>query len=140
MLTRLDLRHFKCFEMLHLPLRPLTLLSGTNASGKSSALQALVLLHQTMREHEWSLRLMLNGEAVQLGTVSDVVDKVHGRHSCEIGLVDEKTPYQWTFTGERSEMSMAVKRVVADGDETDDPVRSSITCFHRILRQPSLLV
>ena len=58
MLTRIDLRHFKCFEMLKLPLRPLTLLSGANASGKSSVLQALVLLYQTMREHEWSSRLI----------------------------------------------------------------------------------
>ena len=58
MLTRIDLRHFKRFEMLKLPLRPLTLLSGANASGKSSVLQALVLLHQTMREHEWSSRLI----------------------------------------------------------------------------------
>lgn len=123
MLTQLDLRYFKCFELLHLPLRPLTLLSGTNASGKSSVLQALVLLHQTMREHEWALRLMLNGEAIQLGTVSDVVDKVHGRRGCEIGLVDEETLYQWTFEGERSEMSMAVKRVVADGHEIDDPTQ-----------------
>ncbi|NOS89785.1 MAG: AAA family ATPase [Methylococcaceae bacterium] len=44
MLNRLDLKCFKCFEELHLPLAPLTLLSGTNASGKSSLLQALVLL------------------------------------------------------------------------------------------------
>ena len=123
MISQLDLRHFKCFELLHLPLRPLTLLSGTNASGKSSVLQALVLLHQTMREHEWSLHLILNGEAIQLGTVSDVVDKVHGRHSCEIGLVDEETRYRWTFEGERSEMSMTIKHIVADGDEMDDPAQ-----------------
>lgn len=121
MLTQLDLQHFKCFELLHLPLRPLTLLSGTNASGKSSVLQALVLLHQTMREHEWSLRLMLNGASVQLGTVSDIVDKVHGRRECEIGLVDEETSFQWVFTGERTEMSMGVKRVVANGVSTDYP-------------------
>ena len=120
MLTQLDLRHFKCFERLHLPLSPLTLLSGTNASGKSSALQALVLLHQTMRDHEWSLRLILNGEAVQLGAVSDIVDQVHGRQSCEIGLVDGETSYQWLFMGERSEMSMAVKRVVTASQKTED--------------------
>ena len=70
MLTRLDLKYFKCFELLRLPLGHLTLLAGSNASGKSSALQALVLLHQTMREHEWSTRLMLNGDAIKLGTVS----------------------------------------------------------------------
>ena len=123
MLTQLDLQHFKCFELLHLPLRPLTLLSGTNASGKSSVLQALVLLHQTMREHEWSLRLMLNGESVQLGTVSDIVDKVYGRRECEIGLIDGETSYQWMFTGERTEMSMGVKRVVANGISTDHPTQ-----------------
>ena len=121
MITQLDLRHFKCFELLYLPLRPLTLLSGTNASGKSSVLQALVLLHQTMREHEWSLRLMLNGESVQLGTVSDIVDKVYGRRECEIGLVDGETSYQWIFTGERAEMSMAVKRVIANSVSIDGP-------------------
>ena len=123
MLTQLDLRHFKCFELLHLPLRPLTLLSGTNASGKSSVLQALVLLHQTMREHEWSLRLMLNGESVQLGTVSDIVDKVYGRRECEIGLVDGEASYQWMFTGERTEMSMRVTRVVTNGVPTDHPTQ-----------------
>lgn len=123
MLTQLDLRHFKCFEQLHLPLSPLTLLSGTNASGKSSVLQALVLLHQTMREHEWSLRLMLNGESVQLGTVSDIVDKVYGRRECEIGLVDGEASYQWMFTGERTEMSMGVKRVVTNGVPIDDPTQ-----------------
>lgn len=34
MITRLDLRDFKCFRDLKLPLGSLTLLSGTNASGK----------------------------------------------------------------------------------------------------------
>ena len=37
MLTQLDLRHFKCFELLHLPLRSLTLLAGTNAKGERTA-------------------------------------------------------------------------------------------------------
>ena len=86
MLTRLELRFFKCFELLRLPLAPLTLLTGLNASGKSSVLQALVLLHQTMREHEWSTRLVLNGAGVRLGTMPDVVDEVSGRRSFEIGL------------------------------------------------------
>jgi predicted ATPase len=111
MLTRLDLKYFKCFERLHLPLAELTLLTGTNASGKSSVLQALVLLHQTMQEHEWSNRLMLNGDSIKLGTVSDVVDKVHGRTTFEIGLLDNDQEILWSFIGERSEMSMAVDSV-----------------------------
>lgn len=121
MLTRLDLKFFKCFELLKLPLAPLTLLSGSNASGKSSVLQALVLLHQTMREHEWSTRLMLNGDAIRMGTVTDVVDKVHGRRIFEIGIDDGGPNYQWTFAGERSEMSMAVERVILNAVPYEQP-------------------
>ena len=117
MFTQIDLRHFKCFGLLKLPLRPLTLLSGINASGKSSVMQALVLLHQTMREHEWSSRLMLNGASVRLGTVADVIDQVHGRRSCGIALQDDETAYRWEFEGERAEMSMKVTHVSVDGKE-----------------------
>lgn len=117
MINQIKLEHFKCFEILKLPLAPLTLLSGSNASGKSSVLQSLVLLHQTMRQHEWSKRLMLNGEAIRLGTVSDVVDKVHGRKSLQIGLLDDEGSYRWSFTGERDEMSMAVDGVEVDSVE-----------------------
>ena len=121
MLTRLDLRFFKCFELLRLPLAPLTLLSGPNSSGKSSVLQALVLLHQTMREHEWSTRLALNGSGVQLGTVVDVVDEVHGRNGFEIGLMAEDTSCRWVFDGDRREMSMCVRRVSVDGRVSEAP-------------------
>ena len=121
MLTRIELRHFKCFEKLVVPLGPLTLLSGSNASGKSTVLQALVLLQQTIREHEWSTRLMLNGGSLQLGTVLDVVDKVHGRQTFEIGLVDDATAIRWVFSGDRDEMSLAVERVSLDGATTEAP-------------------
>ena len=111
MISRIDLRHFKCFETLKLPVCPLTLLSGGNASGKSSVMQALVLLHQTMREHEWSSRLMLNGSTIRLGTVADVVDQVYGRRGFGIGLFDgDSAWFEWEFEGERDEMSMPVER------------------------------
>ena len=115
MLTGIDLQYFKCFKLLKLPLTPLTLLSGANASGKSSIIQALALLHQTMREHEWSTRLMLNGATVRLGTVADVIDKVYGQRFCEIALQDHTAHYRWEFTGDRNDMSMAVKRVHVSG-------------------------
>ena len=115
MLTRLDLEHFKCFELLRLPLGELTLLSGSNASGKSSALQALVLLHQTMKDHEWSTRLLLNGSELKLGTVTDVVDKVTGRREFGIGVVDDERVVAWTFeVASRADMSAQVACVGID--------------------------
>ena len=138
MLTRIDLRHFKCFETLKLPLCPLTLLSGANASGKSSVMQALVLLHQTMREHEWSSRLMLNGAAVRLGTVADVVDQVHGRRDCEIVLLDgEAAWFQWEFEGERHEMSMALRNARGETDAGDGWDVNGARPLHYLLPTPA---
>jgi predicted ATPase len=114
-LTRLELANFKCFELLKLPLAPLTLLSGGNASGKSSVLQALVLLHQTIHEQEWSHRLLLNGAEVGLGTVTDVVDKVTGRKGFGIYIADNDRSVRWIFEVEnRRDLSAAVLMITTD--------------------------
>ena len=138
MLTRIDLQYFKCFETLKLPLCPLTLLSGANASGKSSVMQALVLLHQTMREHEWSSRLMLNGAAVRLGAVADVVDQVYGRRNYRIALLDDDAArFQWEFEGERDEMSMAVRRARGETDAGDCWDADGTGPLHYLLPTPA---
>ena len=121
MLQQIELRYFKCFALLKLPLGPLTLLSGANASGKSSVMQALVLLHQTIRDHEWSKRLMLNGASIRLGTASAVIDDIYGRRTCSIALQDGGATYAWDFAGERDEMSMAVERVQVGGSKEEHP-------------------
>ena len=120
MLTQLDLKTFKCFELLKLPLGALTLLAGLNAAGKSSVLQSLVLLHQTMREHEWSTRLSLNGSMISLGTATDVIDQVSGRGSFEFGLFDDQTNCNWTFAGDRKDMSLDVGRIEVGGEAYQD--------------------
>jgi len=123
-ITRVDIEHFKCFERLVLPLGRLTLMSGTNASGKSSVLQALVLLHQTMKESEWSTRLLLNGEELQLGTVTDVVDKVSGQRQFSLGIVDGERQYRWVFKSEdRKAMSVPVQRLDVAGAAEMTPAR-----------------
>ena len=112
MITRIDLLHFKCFDTLKLPLQPLTLLAGLNASGKSSVLQAMVLLHQTIREHEWSERLLLNGAALRLGAVRDVIDHVSGGRNLSIAIEDDDAGLvTWELSGEQSAMSLIVRHV-----------------------------
>lgn len=117
MISRIDLKQFKCFTSLRLPLYPLTLLSGSNASGKSSVLHALILLHQAIRENTNTNTLMLNGPIIQLGTVLDVVNQIYGRGSFEVGLEFtqgdgeddlESEEYTMECKGERTDRSMEI--------------------------------
>ena len=121
MITQLELRSFKCFELLRLPLAQLTLLTGLNASGKSSILQAIVLLQQTMREHEWSTRLALNGVGVRLGAVADVVDEQSSSTELEIALEEEANSCRWRFVGDRRDMSMQVQSVAVNSRTIEEP-------------------
>jgi predicted ATPase len=125
MLQSVDLQLFKCFRRLRLPLAPLTLLTGTNASGKSTVLQALVLLQQTMLDHEWAGRLHLNGSQLTLGRVRDVVDKVNGRREFSLSLQDARTEITWNFSsaGDRDAMSAAVGSIIIQGRRYDEPGR-----------------
>jgi predicted ATPase len=122
-ITRIELEFFKCFKQLKLPISPLTLLSGTNASGKSTVLQSMVLLHQTILDHEWSTRLQLNGSEIQLGTVTDIVDKVNGRREFAISIVDDDCSVKWGFAYEQDKQSMSamVASVEVNGMKSDLP-------------------
>lgn len=54
MLTELGLRNFKAFgdEMQRAPLAPITLIYGPNSGGKSSIIQALLMLKQSFEAHD----------------------------------------------------------------------------------------
>ena len=95
MLRELKLEYFKCFEQLSIPLAPLTLLSGLNSSGKSSTIQALALLCQTIAKNEWGSDLLLNGDLVRLGSMGDVVNDAKGRNLFAIGIRDDQCLCEW---------------------------------------------
>jgi predicted ATPase len=74
MLREVRVHNFKCFELVSVPFRPLTLLSGLNSTGKSTIIQSLLLLRQSYSNqllHKG--RLSLNGELVQIGTGADAL-------------------------------------------------------------------
>ncbi|MDE5106055.1 MAG: AAA family ATPase, partial [Trichodesmium sp. St17_bin3_1_1] len=50
MISLLRLKNFKPFSNQSLSFRPLTLLSGLNSTGKSSTLQALLLMRQSYQQ------------------------------------------------------------------------------------------
>jgi predicted ATPase len=77
MLSSLTLKNFKPFENQCFSLKPLTLLTGLNSTGKSSVLQSLLLLRQSCLRDDLLDRvgLVLNGDLVSIGTGQDVLFK-----------------------------------------------------------------
>ncbi len=88
MISEIRLRNFKCFESLELPLGPLTLLSGTNSAGKSSVLQALLLLRQSHLHNQLKpgAVAVLNGELIQLGNADTTIREGAGLSPLDIAL------------------------------------------------------
>lgn len=74
MLERIELRNFKCFDNLNLTCSPLTVLCGGNGMGKSSVMQALLVLRQSAASGELSRgELVLGGDLTDIGTGHDVL-------------------------------------------------------------------
>jgi predicted ATPase len=88
-ITEIRLRNFKCFESLELPLGSLTLLSGTNSAGKSSVLQALLLLRQSQLHGQLTPGsvAVLNGDLIQLGNADTTIREGAGLSPLDIALV-----------------------------------------------------
>lgn len=89
MITRLQLRNFKAWEHLeNIRLAPLTGFFGTNSSGKTSILQALLLMKQTAASPDRRVALDFGGESspVELGTFLDTVFAHGEERAIEFGL------------------------------------------------------
>lgn len=97
MITRLKLRNLKCFEKLDIRLAPLTLLTGLNAAGKSTTLQALLLLAQTLRAHTKNGELLLNGQLVSLGSPGEVLNENSPGNGLSLGFDAGREEYLWNF-------------------------------------------
>lgn len=75
MLREYQLKNFKAFsDAAPLLLRPITLIYGPNSAGKSSIIQSLMLLKQTLEESESSdVVLLPKGKLVDLGNYREMV-------------------------------------------------------------------
>ena len=92
MLDQLELHNFKCFRQKRLVLRPLTILCGHNAVGKSSVIQSILLAQQAGGLEPGSrATIPLNGPfGLELGTVGDIFSHAAVERTIEIRIVAGK--------------------------------------------------
>jgi predicted ATPase len=75
-LKEFQLTNFKAFSNpLPIPIRPITLIFGPNSSGKSSIIQALLLLKQTLQDENPNAVLSPKGKEVDLGSFNEFVHR-----------------------------------------------------------------
>lgn len=96
MINRLYVENLKCFQKLNLPIAPLTLLTGFNAAGKSTATQGLLLLAQSLRQGSSKKRIPLNGPLIKLGSPGDVLGESSSTN-LSLGVSSGEFSTTWTF-------------------------------------------
>jgi predicted ATPase len=115
MITALSLQNFKCFSALDLELAPLTLFTGFNAGGKSTTIQTLLLLEQTLRGPLSYPCLMLNGPILNLGSPVDVLNQSSDLQLLTIQVAASEQSLTWQFAVSRERLLTVSHLVIEDG-------------------------
>ncbi len=110
MLTHLKLDNFKIWRSTGaMRLAPLTLLLGTNSSGKSSLIQSLLLIRQTVKGDDANLDLNLGNpdsrDSVALGQFKDLLCR-HGSASAATPANQVGIEFRWSETGSAADSTL----------------------------------
>ena len=103
MLTRLSIANFKSLAAgQDIELLPITVFAGPNNAGKSSVLQAVLLLAQTLASKAYSQPVVLNGPLAKLGQYREILNREAleaVRIACEIDTLYPPVPPSVTSGG-----------------------------------------
>ncbi len=138
MLKEIYLSNFKCFgNDVRLSLPRFTVFYGKNGSGKSTTLQALLLLAQTVNDTDDLNGLILNGSMLKLETFTDVLNKYSGKDFFQIGfLTDENKDFCVTYGLYEDKPKLAkLLHVKADGRDYNSNTNSLVIVGSTIEQQ-----
>jgi predicted ATPase len=100
MLKKLHLENFKGFKSLEIPFRNVTLLAGLNSAGKSSVIQALLLLKQIDYQRDPStdrVELFPNGDYVSQGSGRELLYEFAETDEVLIACETSLHSHSWCF-------------------------------------------
>ncbi len=126
MITNLKIHNFKIHTDSDLQLSPLTILTGMNGMGKSSVMQSLLILRESVLKGDYPTRLNLKGDSFSVGnsfslTNWDVVDN-HDRLILSLTIDDEELDFTFGYPELPESRLPAIEGVSL-------PKREDIECF-----------
>jgi len=110
MIKRIGLTNFKCYrEETAVSLAQVTLLTGANAKGKSTVLQAILMMRQSIEHDEDTNQLILNGNCVQLGAFNEIKNS----------YTPIQTPVKFTFIAADGDSEISLEYTFERNKEDD---------------------
>jgi predicted ATPase len=97
MISELRLKNFKTHKDTTLNLANLNLMTGMNGMGKSSVIQALLLLRQSYQKRVSAIGLALVGDLCNLGYASDCLYFEADSNNIEFGVIDKSGEFNYSF-------------------------------------------
>ena len=97
MLSKISLKNFKAFKEAEIEIKPITILIGPNNSGKSSLIQSIILIQQTLE----SSTNVINTKGKKFGNFHELINQQSGNNN-EIDFrldFDDKTYLEFTIKG-----------------------------------------
>ncbi len=97
MIKEWKLNNFKSIDQeKDLEFRPLTIFTGANSSGKSTILQSILLVTQTLQSPIASRSILLNGWFKKFGSYTDIVNRRDYRKNIKFGFALSNDGYSET--------------------------------------------
>lgn len=109
MIREIGVKNFKCFEKISVDFKELNLFTGINGMGKSTLIQAILLLRQTYEKYnstDWQ-RIILNGHYINLGTIKDVAYWYREDDDIKISVLEDEQEWQITWNKDRVNLVLA---------------------------------
>ncbi|PXF56538.1 MAG: hypothetical protein C4B59_16765 [Candidatus Methanogaster sp.] len=103
MISKIHLKNFKALrDTGELEIKPITFLVGPNSSGKTSLIQAILALRQTVRSQDPHTPLILDDDYVNLGSYRDAVFGHDEKNKISIGFEADENRWELVFSVYRS--------------------------------------
>lgn len=116
--------------------RPLTIFTGANSSGKSTILQSILLVTQTLQSPIASRSIVLNGWFKKFGTYSDIVNRRMDKKKIKFGFTLSNDGYSDFDMMYRYRFDEEVKSVNCEFELSSD---GKAECLQPVLRHTRLV-
>jgi predicted ATPase len=106
MIKRLNIKNFKSHSCTDLELSKLNILTGLNGMGKSSVIQALLLVRQTFQKNMLDKGLELKGDLCNIGVAEDALYQSAKDDLIEFSIhLENDDPLKWSFMVDDKKLS-----------------------------------